>query len=132
MGPEAVPPPQQFFGRRGRPPQDGMRKSRFTESQIIETQNQAKGAGKIRDLPREHGDGTTTIYHSRVRSSGEDVNEAKRLKYRGRSRGRFLVIGSLERTLGTQIQGLENDPGSVRFSNSPRRSAERQKPESRI
>ncbi|MEM7310563.1 MAG: transposase, partial [Planctomycetota bacterium] len=57
-----------------------MRKSRFTEAQIIEILKQAEGGAKVSDLAREYSVSTQTIYNWRAKYGGLEVNEAKRLK----------------------------------------------------
>ena len=57
-----------------------MRKTRFTEAQIIAILKQAEGGARVQDLAREHGLSTRTIYNWRSKYGGLEVSEAKRLR----------------------------------------------------
>ena len=55
-------------------------KSRFTTEQIIRILKQAESGVKVKDIIREHGIAEQTFYRWKVKYSGLQVNEAKRLK----------------------------------------------------
>ena len=57
-----------------------MRKSCFTESQIIGILKEAEGGARVADLAREHGISTATIDTWRSKYGWLEVNEAKRLR----------------------------------------------------
>lgn len=57
-----------------------MKKSRFTESQIVAILAQHEKGQKVSDLCREHGISQATFYQWQRKYGGMDVNNLKRLK----------------------------------------------------
>ena len=57
-----------------------MKKSRFSEEQILGILKQAEAGRKTEDLCREHGISPATFYTWRSKYGGLEVSEAKRLK----------------------------------------------------
>ena len=57
-----------------------MRKSRFTEDQIIKALQEWDAGGKIADLVRRLGVTEQTLYRWKRKYGGLQLNEAKRLK----------------------------------------------------
>ena len=57
-----------------------MRKSRFTESQIIGVLKQVEQGQKVKDVCREHGISEGTYHRWKSKYGGMRVSDAKRLK----------------------------------------------------
>lgn len=57
-----------------------MRKSRYTEEQIIGFLKQAEGGMPIAELGRKHGFSDASFYKWRAKFGGMEADEAKRLK----------------------------------------------------
>lgn len=57
-----------------------MKKSRFTESQIVAILKQHESGVPVPDLAREHGVSTAAIYQWRAKYGGMDASMMKRLK----------------------------------------------------
>jgi putative transposase len=57
-----------------------MRKSRYSEEQIIRVLRQVESGQKVKDVIREHGISENTYYRWKSKYGGMEVSEAKRLK----------------------------------------------------
>jgi putative transposase len=57
-----------------------MKKTKFTESQILSILKELESGVKVSDLSRKHGVSEATIYNWRSKYSGMELSELKRLR----------------------------------------------------
>lgn len=91
-----------------------MKKTRFTETQIVTILNKAEQGHKIVDLCREYGISDATFYNWRSKYGGLNVSELKRIKELEAENARLkrmyaelsLVNDALKATLEKKYGGL--------------------------
>ena len=66
-----------------------MKKTRYTESQIVKALKEVEGGRKVKDLCREYGISEATYYSWKSKYGGMDVSDAKRLKALEAENGRL-------------------------------------------
>lgn len=87
-----------------------MRKSKYTEEQIIGFLRQVEAGMPVKDLCRKHGFSDASFYKWRAKFGGMDVSEAKRLKELESENGKLkkllaeahLDIHALKSVFGTK------------------------------
>ncbi len=87
-----------------------MRKSKYTEEQIIGFLRQVEAGMSVKELCRKHGFSDASFYKWRAKFGGMDVSEARRLKELESENGKLkrllaeahLDIHALKTVLGTK------------------------------
>ena len=81
-----------------------MRKSRYSEEQIIRVLQEVESGRAVMEVCREHGIATAANYSWKAKFGGMDVNEARRLKEL-ETENRRLKTGVADLTLREQALG---------------------------
>ena len=79
-----------------------MRKSRFSEEQIIRVLSQVESGQRVREVCREHGISQGTYHRWKAKYGGLDVSEARRLREL-EEENRRLKSAVAELTLDKQV-----------------------------
>lgn len=79
-----------------------MRKSRFSEEQIIRVLDEVQAGQRVKDVCRSHGVSEGTYYRWKAKYGGMDVSEARRLRELEQENKR-LKSAVAELTLDKQI-----------------------------
>jgi putative transposase len=61
-----------------------MKKSKFSESQIVNILKEAETGVAVEDLSRQHGFSKATFYNWKAKYAGMSISEVKRMKDTGR------------------------------------------------
>ena len=69
-----------------------MKKSRFTESQIVSILKETDGGVQIKDICRKHGISDATYYNWKSKYGGMDSSDLKRMKEMERELSQFKRV----------------------------------------
>ena len=91
-----------------------MKRTRFTEEQIIGVLKEAEAGAKTAELARRHGVSEATIYNWKAKYGGMEVSEAKRLRSLEDESGRLerlLADAMPDKAAGHRLR--EGDSGAT-------------------
>jgi putative transposase len=91
-----------------------MKKTRFTETQIVSILKQNEAGRSVRELAREHGISDATFYNCKARYGGMEASDVKRMKELEEENSRLkrivanmtLEIDAVKTVLGKKFGGL--------------------------
>jgi putative transposase len=69
-----------------------MKKTRFTETQIVSILQQQEAGKSVKDISREHGISDATFYNWKAKYGGMQVSDVKRMKDLEEENGRLRRI----------------------------------------
>jgi putative transposase len=69
-----------------------MKKTRFTEAQIVSILHQQEAGKSVKDISREHGISDATFYNWKAKYGGMQISDVKRMKDLEEENGRLKRI----------------------------------------
>src|ERR1700710_202202 len=101
-----------------------MKRSRFTEEQIIGVLKEHEAGTKTGDLARKHGVSEATLYNWKAKYGGMDVSEAKRLRQVEKENAKLKKLLAEQMLDAAALRELLAKNGRARRSARRRRASE--------